>query len=78
MNYILTDLCKNLGIEIPKGSSFLEGNYFYKAFPKNDIKPLWNGSESNSFVIGLLVNGVPLIYPFETSEFTGKLANETI
>jgi hypothetical protein len=73
MNYILTDLCKEMGITIPQGALFLNHDYFYKAFGDNVITALWNGKESNSYVIGLIVNGVELKYPFETEEFKKAL-----
>lgn len=73
MNHILTDLCKELSIPIPQGSDYLKGDYFYKAFGENDIKPLWNGQTPTSFVIGLIVNGIELKYPFTTEDFKKEI-----
>ena len=68
MNHHLMELCKDLGLEIPQGSEFLKGDYFYKGFGDNVIKPLWN-DETMPHVIGIEVNGIKLRYPFSTEDF---------
>ena len=69
----MADLAKELGITIPNGTDFVNGSYFYNAFPGNSIKPLWNGNSNDSYVIGLVVNGKELKYPFSLEDFKKEL-----
>jgi hypothetical protein len=69
----LSDLAKQLNLTIPHGSDFIRGTYFYNAFPGNDIKPLWNGTSNDSYVIGLIVNGKELKAPITPEEFKKEL-----
>jgi hypothetical protein len=69
----LTDLAKQLNLTIPHGTDFINGSYFYNAFPGNDIKPLWNGTTNDSYVIGLIVNGKELKHPITPEEFKKEL-----
>jgi hypothetical protein len=69
-------LAKELGIPIPYGSEFLNGSYFYNAFPGNDIKSLWNGTSNDSYTIGLVVNGKELKYPITVEEFKKALKDK--
>ena len=73
MIYLLTDLAKELNIPIPHGSDFISGTFFYNAFPGNSIKPLWNGTSNDSYVIGIIVNHKELKYPFELQDFKKEL-----
>jgi hypothetical protein len=72
----MIDLAKQLNLNIPQGCDFINGSYFYNAFPGNDIKPLWNGKSNISYVIGIIVNGKELKYPFELEDFKKELKDE--
>jgi hypothetical protein len=69
----LTDLAKQLNLTIPHGTDFINGSYFYNAFLGNDIKPLWNGTSNDSYVIGLIVNGKELKYPIDLEDFKSEI-----
>lgn len=72
MIHHLLELCKDLDIDPGSGSIFLNQVNFLAAFPNDDIKSLWG---DKGYVIGLIVNGTELRYPFETSDFK-KLLKE--
>ena len=73
MIHHLLELYKELGIDPGSGSVFIHKVNFLAAFPNDDIKSLWG---DKGYVIGLIVNGTELPYPFETSDFKKLLKGQ--